>query len=418
MRTQADAIAQLKARLAWFERQVFGSKAERLEGLPIFDRDRVPVERIELVREQIRSRRPDQYEMIGHKSTYRLAQRPGSYVVLEYVRPVIKREELGAGRRAARQPNGRELSRQAPGRQVPVALTALPRTPAPWRGGCHGQPAVLTQLTQAAIGLLAPVYEAQLTSIRMSHVIAMDETPIKAWRSGHGKMKMTYFWLLYGDPPRGVFPIPAESQPRARRDAARRPAAGGNGAVRGRVRRVRAICEGREGHACAVLGSCAARTVRGRGGRSHWSGRSVRATRAARVDSDPNGSRHMTRRLRILSLGERCEGYSARALCRALEAREDTEVLKQGEDLRSGGPDGIVTDGEDGFLVPLDDAKAIADRLHRLLTDGELNRRMGLRARATVEQRFSENVTAQAFLDTYADLLSRRTSVASLNKDP
>ena len=126
----------------------------------------------------------------------------------------------------------------------------------------------------------------------------------------------------------------------------------------------------------------------------------------------------MTRRLRILSLGERCEGYSARALCRALEAREDTEVLKQGEDLRSGGPDGIVTDGEDGFLVPLDDAKAIADRLHRLLTDGELNRRMGLRARATVEQRFSENVTAQAFLDTYADLLSRRTSVASLNKDP
>ena len=29
--------------------------------------------------------------MIGGKVTYRLAQRPGSYVVLEYVRPVIKR---------------------------------------------------------------------------------------------------------------------------------------------------------------------------------------------------------------------------------------------------------------------------------------------------------------------------------------
>ena len=85
---------------------------------------------------------------------------------------------------------------------------------------------------------------------------------------------------------------------------------------------------------------------------------------------------------------------------------------------RCGGPDGIVTDGEDGFLVPLDDAAAMADRLHRLLTDGELNRRMGLRARATMEQRFSETVTARAFLDAYADLLSRRTSAASPNKDP
>ena len=85
---------------------------------------------------------------------------------------------------------------------------------------------------------------------------------------------------------------------------------------------------------------------------------------------------------------------------------------------RCGGPEGIVTDGEDGFLVPLDDAEAMADWLRRLLTDGELNHRMGLSARATVEQRFNETVTAQAFLDTYADLLFRRTSAASPNMDP
>lgn len=40
----------------------------------------------------------------------------------------------------------------------------------------------------------------------------------------------------------------------------------------------------------------------------------------------------MTRRLRILFLGETWQGSSARALCRALAAREDTEVLEQGED--------------------------------------------------------------------------------------
>ena len=42
----------------------------------------------------------------------------------------------------------------------------------------------LTQLTQQAIGLLEPVYDAQLASIRESRVIAMDETPIKAGRCG------------------------------------------------------------------------------------------------------------------------------------------------------------------------------------------------------------------------------------------
>ena len=35
----------------------------------------------------------DAYEVIGEKVTYRLAQQPGAYVVLKYVRPVIKVKE-------------------------------------------------------------------------------------------------------------------------------------------------------------------------------------------------------------------------------------------------------------------------------------------------------------------------------------
>jgi transposase len=37
-----------------------------------------------------------EYEVIGEKVSYRLAQRPGTYVILKYVRPVIKREGTGA----------------------------------------------------------------------------------------------------------------------------------------------------------------------------------------------------------------------------------------------------------------------------------------------------------------------------------
>ena len=54
---------------------------------------------------------------------------------------------------------------------------------------------------------------------------------------------------------------------------------------------------------------------------------------------------------------------------------------------RSGGPDGIITDGEDGFLVPLDDAAAMAGRLQTLLENPSLNIAMGRKARATIEAR-------------------------------
>jgi hypothetical protein len=47
--------------------------------------------------------------------------------------------------------------------------------------------------------LLEPIYGAQLDSIRSTHVIALDETPIKAGRNGQGKMKMEYFWPVYGE---------------------------------------------------------------------------------------------------------------------------------------------------------------------------------------------------------------------------
>jgi hypothetical protein len=65
----------------------------------------------------------------------------------------------------------------------------------------------LTQLVHQGAGLLEPVYDAQLASIRSSRVIAMDETPIKAGQAGPGKMKGCYFWPVYGEQHEVCFPF-------------------------------------------------------------------------------------------------------------------------------------------------------------------------------------------------------------------
>jgi hypothetical protein len=39
---------------------------------------------------EMKNLQPDEFEVIGQKVSYRLAQRPGSTVVLKYVRPLIK----------------------------------------------------------------------------------------------------------------------------------------------------------------------------------------------------------------------------------------------------------------------------------------------------------------------------------------
>ncbi len=72
---------------------------------------------------------------------------------------------------------------------------------------------------------------------------------------------------------------------------------------------------------------------------------------------------------------------------------------------RSGGPDGIINDGVDGYLTPLDDAAALAERLARLIQDKELNAEMGRLARATIEARYAEEVAGQEFVDMWDSLL-------------
>ena len=74
---------------------------------------------------------------------------------------------------------------------------------------------------------------------------------------------------------------------------------------------------------------------------------------------------------------------------------------------RCGGPEGVITDGTDGFLVPRDDAVALAARLQALLDSHTLNEALGRSARATIEARYAEDVAGEAFLEVWDRLLKR-----------
>ena len=74
---------------------------------------------------------------------------------------------------------------------------------------------------------------------------------------------------------------------------------------------------------------------------------------------------------------------------------------------RCGGPEGIITDATDGFLVPRGDAVALAARLQALLDSHTLNEALGRRARATIEARYAEEVAGEAFLEVWDRLLNR-----------
>jgi D-inositol-3-phosphate glycosyltransferase len=73
---------------------------------------------------------------------------------------------------------------------------------------------------------------------------------------------------------------------------------------------------------------------------------------------------------------------------------------------RSGGPDCIIRDGHDGYLVGVGNVFGLADRLSRLLSSEELNLRLGRAGRGTVRNKFDTRVAGNALLETYDALLS------------
>lgn len=251
---QHTQIAALQRRIEWFERQVFGAKSERFvqhpaqlnlgevfpapevseakvrtiatherrvaqkdraeeAPAPFFDESRVPVEVIHLSAPEQQDLNADEYEVISHKETCKLAQRPGSYVILKYIRPVIKvkaTQELSCAPAPAGVIEGSRADVSfAAGLTVNKCAYHLPlcRQHVQLKDqGIDVSRQWLTQIIQQVLELCRPIYAAQLDSIRLSRVITMDETPVKAGRM-EGKMKSGYFWPVMGDANEVCFPF-------------------------------------------------------------------------------------------------------------------------------------------------------------------------------------------------------------------
>jgi len=151
-------------------------------------------------------------EIVSEKVSYRLAQRPGSFMVLEYRRVVYKR--IGDNKMITTPAPAGVLDKCA----ADVSLLAgmlidkfsyhLPLYRQHQRlqqAGIQLSRSTLTNWTSRAIALLAPIVAAQNRHILQSRVLAMDETPIKAGKQSKGKMRQAYLWPVYGDQDEMVF---------------------------------------------------------------------------------------------------------------------------------------------------------------------------------------------------------------------
>ncbi len=72
------------------------------------------------------------------------------------------------------------------------------------------------------------------------------------------------------------------------------------------------------------------------------------------------------------------------------------------------GPSEMISDGENGFLVPPDDIDGFSNRLQRLMTDTDLRDDMGKRAVETINNHFSEQVVMKKWDSLFAELKSSK----------
>jgi glycosyltransferase involved in cell wall biosynthesis len=79
----------------------------------------------------------------------------------------------------------------------------------------------------------------------------------------------------------------------------------------------------------------------------------------------------------------------------------------------SQGPAWLIKDGENGLLVPADDAQAMAVALKRLIEDPQSAERLAQSGRAAFEAGFTEEVAVRRYLDLFERLLAERPTAAA-----
>lgn len=243
-------IGEMQAQLAWFNRQLFGRKSEKLQEVDpalqrslltglVDDPPSAPPAETETVERKKRGPKlrdgcvtesglrfdeitpirtvdhkpaellgpdADDYEVVSVQKTHRLGQQQTSYVVIEHRNYVIKHK-----------PSGALISNYAPNAvlersladvtllagmlvdkfQYHEPLYRLHQRMA--EAGIQVSRSLLSQLVAKASLLLKPIYDAQLSRVLTSSTLLMDETPIKAGRNGKGRMKQCYYWPVMGE---------------------------------------------------------------------------------------------------------------------------------------------------------------------------------------------------------------------------
>lgn len=248
LKKQAIQIEKLTAQVKWFQKQLFGQKSERRIIEPpkeqlflgeqfqqetaeeeervikehkrkkrktaskdgddeklFFDPESVPVEEIKVQNPEVEGLSEDEYEVIDQRESYRLAQLPGSYVILKYVRDVVKIKSAPKDETKISCPavpdsvfekSHADVSFLV-GLLIDKFMYHLPLYRQHLRlqaAGIHLSRAWLTQLVHRSGNLLEPIFEALVESIRGARVKLMDETPVKVGQKKKGKMRAAYFW--------------------------------------------------------------------------------------------------------------------------------------------------------------------------------------------------------------------------------
>ena len=249
---QSAQIERLTERLDWYKRQVFGPKSEKLPPLdteqgalfertaPVAPDDQnnfthvpahkrrkhrtgdevndtglrldasVPRKIIQLSCAELRGPNAAEYEIVSTKISQRLARQPGSHVVLQYERPVVRHKGSG---KLTTTPAPLGVLDHA---QVDVTVLAgllidkfTYHTPLYRQHqrlldeGVTVSRQTLLNWASRAIGLLEPIAHCQRGMIISGAHLKIDETPIKAGRtktaSGQGKMKQGWMWPMLGE---------------------------------------------------------------------------------------------------------------------------------------------------------------------------------------------------------------------------
>lgn len=80
----------------------------------------------------------------------------------------------------------------------------------------------------------------------------------------------------------------------------------------------------------------------------------------------------------------------------------------------SAGPASMIRDGEDGLLVPVDDAEALAAAINRLIAEPDLGERLAEAGRRRYEAEFTEAACVRRYIAFYESLTAQRPAASAM----